>query len=265
MRKNLWECVLVWRLWKPLIWSCWISVASSDGLTCITAWFLINQASWVCTSHRLVRCVHVCVFSPSLSLSLSLTCSLSLAHSLSLAVSLFSRHFGGTYVCYFFHSRPCLFGRTYQRRLVGASLPLPAYLPVWSGLIWSGQMPADSLVLFFFLSLFFVMTSMDGLYFSLPFHQYYKPLPLPLFVPPCSTRLMFGAPHHSPETPQAAPCLCSYINVWRTDGWDKSGTRRDALCIWHQLEWGEWIRNERRRRRGVNEGQRNRGRKGKRF
>lgn len=69
-------------------------------------------------SQACVVCVHVCM------------CSLSLSPS-------FSFHSDGSNVCFFFYTRPCLFGRTYQRRLVGASLPLPALRTclVQSGLV----------------------------------------------------------------------------------------------------------------------------------
>lgn len=96
---------------------------------------------------------------------------------LSLPLSLFSLRSGGSNVCYFFYTWPCLFGRTYQRRLVGASLPLPAYLPVWSGPVWSNACRQPCAFFFFpfpfslslFLSFLFLMTGMDGLYLSLPF------------------------------------------------------------------------------------------------
>lgn len=107
----------------------------------------------------------------------------------SLSPFLFSLHSDGSNVC-FFYTWPCLFGRTYQRRLVGASLPLPAYL---SGPVQSGQMPADSLLFSFFffpplLSLFlsvcsFFMTSMGGLYLYLLFSI------LPHFLSLCAASL----------------------------------------------------------------------------
>lgn len=121
-----------------------------------------KKALWVCTTHRLVWCVHVCM------------CSLS--------PFLFSLHSDGSNVC-FFYTWPCLFGRTYQRRLVGASLPLPAYL---SGPVQSGQMPADS----FLFSFFFFFSSSLFLSFNLFFFHdqhgwivalppwYFTPLPL---------------------------------------------------------------------------------------
>lgn len=58
-------------------------------------------------------------------------CSLSLF----LFLSLFSLRSGGSNICVFFYTWPCLFGSSYQRRLVGApSLCLPSFLsgPVWS-------------------------------------------------------------------------------------------------------------------------------------
>lgn len=60
-------------------------------------------------------------------------CSLSLF----LFLSLFSLRSGGSNICFFFfffYTWPCLFGSSYQRRLVGAlSLCLPSFLsgPVW--------------------------------------------------------------------------------------------------------------------------------------
>lgn len=102
-----------------------------------------KKALWVCTTHRLVWCVHVCM------------CSLS--------PFLFSLHSDGSNVC-FFYTWPCLFGRTYQRRLVGASLPLPAYL---SGPVQSGQMPADSFLFsFFFFFLLFSLSFFQSFLFS---------------------------------------------------------------------------------------------------
>lgn len=148
-----------------------------------------------------------------------------------LSLFLFSLRSGGSNICYFFYTWPCLFGRTYQRRLVGASLPLPAYPPVWSGPVWSNacRQPCAFFLFFFFefffllslphfLSFLFLMTGMDGLYLSLPFHQYFTPLPLSV-RPPCTTttpfvnNLTFGALYHSPGIPQTAPCLCTCIGV----------------------------------------------------
>lgn len=144
---------------------------------------------------------------------------------LSLSLFLFSLRSGGSNVYYFCYTWPCLFGRTYQRRLVGASLPLPAYLPVWSGPVWSNACRHPCAICFFS-SLF-----LSFLYLSWPawmdctspllFHQYFTPLPLSvrpsLHHRHLSWWLTFGAPRHSPESPQTVPCLCTFISVWGTD------------------------------------------------
>lgn len=117
---------------------------------------------------------------------------------------------------------------------VGWYLPPSACLPTYSTcLVWSGQMPADSLALSFYFPLFlsiflFLMTGMDGLYLSLPFHQYFHPTS---FL--CAPSLHHHHHHHHPSFEQfnilessqpfswdpsgLLPCLCTCISVWGTD------------------------------------------------
>lgn len=119
---------------------------------------------------------------------------------LSLALFLFSLRSGGSNVCYFFYTWPCLFWQNLPEE-VGWCLPPSAclYLPVWSGPVWSNacRQPCAfffcfvllfSLVLsFLFLSL---MTGMDGIPLSLPFSSaFFTPLPLSLCAPPPSSFL----------------------------------------------------------------------------
>lgn len=119
----------------------------------------------------------------------------------SLSPFLFSLHSDGSNVCFFFYTWPCLFGRTYQRRLVGASLPLPAYL---SGPVQSGQMPADSLLFSFF---FFFSPLLS---FFLSFFQSFL-FSWPAWVDCCSTSFLVFYPTSSlcvqPPCTTAAPSV----------------------------------------------------------
>lgn len=121
--------------------------------------------------------VHVCVFSLSLSPSFSF---------LSILVDLMYATSTPDHVC--------LAEPTRGGWLVPPSLCLPTYL---SGPVRSGQMPADSLVLFVFFPLSFslfsfsLMTGMDGQYLFPPFHQYFTPLPLSV-CPPCTRTTLFS-------------------------------------------------------------------------
>ena len=187
------------------------------GSNVTTARCWIMNTSWVSTSHRLVWCVHVCVFSLS---------------SLSLLLFLFPLRSGGSNVCYyFFYTWPCLFGRTYQRRLVGASLPLPAFLPVWPGPVWSNacRQPCTFILFCFFplsfcLFSFSLMTGMDGLYLSLSFSSIYYPTSLCSLPAPPPPSLLFGAPHRSPS-------LCTFIGVWDKDRWVETKTKWNKKVI----------------------------------
>lgn len=111
-------------------------------------------------SQACVVCACVCVLSLSLSFSF-----------------LFSLRSDGSNVCYFFYTWPCLFGRTYQRRLVGASLPLPAFLPVWSGPVWSNACRQPCA--FFFICFFPFSLSLS--IFSLSHDRHGWTVPLPSF------------------------------------------------------------------------------------
>lgn len=119
-----------------------------------------------------------------------------------LSLFLFSLRSGGSNICYFFYTWPCLFGRTYQRRLVGASLPLPAYPPVWSGPVWSNacRQPC-AFFLFFFLKKFFFTLSPSLSIFSLSHDRHGWTVPLPSFSSVFYTTSSLCAPslhHHHP-------------------------------------------------------------------
>lgn len=148
---------------------------------------------------------------------------------LSLSFFLISLHSGGSNVR-FFYTWPCLFGRTYQRRLVGTSLPLPAFQPVWSNLVKSACRRALCYLFFLF---FFVFLSF--LFSCHAWHEWIVPLPsfwcstlfffflsvssipaLPL--PLCFVcDLYFEAPGHNFGIPQLSSCLFTFINIWGTD------------------------------------------------
>lgn len=192
---------------------------------------------------------------------------------LSLPLSLLSLCSGGSNVCYFFYTWPCLFGSTYQRRLVGASLPLPAYLPVWSGPVWSNacRQPCAFFFSFFslFLSFLFLMTGMDGLYLSLPFssvflHHFLSLCALPAPPPPPPTPhvndLTFGAPLTILQGSLRLLHVCVPVSV--------SEAQIDELGKWNKARWsghllereGEWTRRTEGRETGLKkgaEGQRN--------
>lgn len=114
---------------------------------------------------------------------------------------------------------------------VGWCLPPSACLLtclVWSGLVKCLQTALHYFLCFVFLffslslSLFSLslMTGMDGLYLSLPFHQYTTALALSV-LPPCTTTILLlltvniwcFPPSHFPGIPQTAPCLCTFISV----------------------------------------------------
>ena len=159
--------------------------------------------------------------------------------SFSLSSFLFSLHSDGSYVRYFFYTWPCLFGRTYQRRLVCASLPLPAFLPVWSSLVWSNACRQPCVFLFFpsfFLSFLFLSHDRHGWIVPFPSYQFFTPLPLSVSVFPAPPPPLMAAidilelAHHSPEIPQTASCLWTCISVWGTFG-----------PVW-KVEQGEMLR-----------------------
>lgn len=115
----------------------------------------------------------------------------------SLSLFLFLLRSDGSNVFYFFNTWPCLFGRTYQRRLVGtSSICLPTYL---SGLVWSNACRQPCA----FLSFSFLILS-----FSHDWHGWTLPpstfsMYLSLSVPPLHH-------HHHPPSPHF-----SNLTFWR--------------------------------------------------
>lgn len=216
----------------PDVGSCWIIRASLGSL--------ISQACVVCA------CVRACV------------CSLSLF--------LFILHSGGSNVCYFFNTWPCLFGRTYQRRLVGTSLPLPAYLPtvpVWSVLVWSNACRQPCA--FFYFPLFlstFLMTGMNGLSLSWPCHQFFPPdfLSLCALLAPPPPRLVLTIWHFG-ELPAILlgslrllhVCVPVSVSEAQTD---ELGKWNEARCSRHLIGRGEQTRRIERGKTWLNKGQR---------
>lgn len=190
----------------------------------------------------------VCVLSPSFS---------------------FILHSGGSNVCYFFNTWPCLFGRTYQRRLVGTSLPLPAYLPtvpVWSGLVKCLQ----TALRFLFISLFFSRS------FSFSWPAWMDCTSPYLFIsiftrlsfsvrPPCTTTTtttpsfnnltFWRAPSHSPGIPRDRSHVCVPVSVSEAQI-DELGKWNEARCSWHLIERGEWTRSTEEGKTGLNKGRR---------
>lgn len=157
-------------------------------------------------------------------------CPLSLFLSLSffLPLSLLSLRSGGSNVCYFFYTWPCLFGRTYQRRLVGASLPLPA---LHICLVRSSLVQCLQTALRFYLFIFILFLIFSSLWISIcslshDRHGWTCTLSLPFFffpsvflhhflslcalpAPPAPLVLFeFRAPNFCPQILQTAPYLC---------------------------------------------------------
>lgn len=112
---------------------------------------------------------------------------------LSLSLFLFSLRSDGSNVCYFFYTWPCLCGSTYQRRLVGASLPLPACLPVWSSLVWSNACRQPCVFLFV---LFFSFLSPSLSFLSYNRHGWIVPLPFFSVFYPTSSLCVHHHYHH---------------------------------------------------------------------
>ena len=114
-------------------------------------------------------------------------------------------------------------------------LPLPAYLPVWFGLVKCLQ----TALRFFFSSSFFSwpawmdFTTLSFLHvfplLSLYLFAFLAPPPLP-HRPLVSDLTFWRAPWHSPGVFSTASHLCNCVIVWVTE-------REFWKCLWYLLQW----------------------------